>query len=248
MEVIRVRLEKLQACLKEQISAETDASLSDEHARKRLDEAKAKSKAALMDILREISSTEKSCLALEDRKALDHELYMILADQETGNTLKWPLIRSLEHPYCYRAFLGLPEVMEQTRKFLTTIKAAKVEEILKECIPLDTTKESEEISAFDTCVWMEQVLSYMTGDGKRKKELDGFAMSTQSKNHIRAAINRVKSRQDQLKSSATSKIQNDSTQAIEQVAIIVDRDVRVLDQERETRRSLDLSKLVGNER
>ena len=251
MATITGQLETLKKCLEKQKECTSNSKTADTDSNKELlAQVKLDTKTALADLLRCLSSIEKGGLPTEDREKLDHQLHLLATNADSSQLLKWPLVRALEDPRCYRAFLGLPRVMEQTRRFLSTVKPTTLEEILKTCLPSDInsaqTTPTCTVEDPDLVVWVEQVLSYMTGDGRRKKELGGFVMVAQSKNALRAAINRAKTKRTQIqaimKSHSTSASKDQSSTSAK--AVFIDRDVRVVDQERQARQSLDLCKLV----
>jgi len=55
-----------------------------------------------------------------------------------------------------------------------------------------------------TLQWVEQVLVFMVGAGRFKKDLGGFELKGPSKNKVKAAINLVKKRRKELLSSVES--------------------------------------------
>jgi hypothetical protein len=137
--------------------------------------AKESTKHALFALLKAVSP--KDSLPPERRQEMD----MFLMKHAT--VLKWSLLRSLSHAGHYRAFLGLSQTMEQIRRFLTAAKKSKLGEILVRDVDWSTT-------SLDTLNWVEQVLQFMTGDGRRKKDLGGFVL--QDKGPIRAALKKVR--------------------------------------------------------
>lgn len=243
-EAIQCDLKKLKEVLERQSSVRSDATTKGN--KEALALAKLDTKAAVVELLLCIASIEKSTLKTEDREKLDQELHLLATTKSTGPMLKWPLARALEDRRCYRAFLGLPCVMEETRRFLSTIKPATLEEILKTCIPtVDDNNDSCEVPDDSELLgWVEQVLSYMTGDGRRKKELGGFVMVPVGKNALRAAINRAKSQRLAATTIRNSQESTSTTPHTQASAVFIDRDVRVTDQERQARQSLDLFMLV----
>ena len=108
-------LESLQKCVAHQ--REIDQRNTKEE--KRIDESvdttqqlfqasKDGTKHALFQLLLHVSQASKDELDLGKRQALDNSIHNVVE-------LKWPLLRALEDPSKYRAFLGLPRTMEQTR-------------------------------------------------------------------------------------------------------------------------------------
>ncbi|CAB9506587.1 expressed unknown protein [Seminavis robusta] len=195
--------------------------------------AKDATKSALFSLLEAVSAAPKDDLPVQVRQQVDDFL------MANATILKWPLLRSLSWPKHYRAFLGLPKTMEQTRRFLTTVSSAKLQDILVHNLDLSEVA----VGSQQDLVWMQDVLQQLTGDGRRKKELGGFVLL--DKNAVRAAINKAKSRQKELQKL---KEQADTTAKATKVAKPVhyemERDVRLVDQERQTARASDLSSLV----
>lgn len=189
--------------------------------------AKDVTKGALFALLKAVSLASKDDLSPERRQQLDETLM-----NQDATILKWPLLRSLSNATHYRAFLGLPKTMEQTRRFLTAISGGpKLQQILVEDLDISVIDNLQDLQ------WVEQVLQYMTGDGRRKKDLGGFVL--QNKGSVRAALNKIKSRQKELeaanKSEATKK---------KPVEYEMERDIRVVDAERQAARASDFASLV----
>jgi hypothetical protein len=236
-------LKTLQERIKEQQeSSSSSKSKSDENEKQK---QKEQTKSSLFALLATISSATKTDLSPETRQQIDTEL---MACPNLA-LLKWPLVRALEYPTSsssshYRAFLGLPKTMEQTRRFLTQISVDKLREILgtatKHNLDDDLTSTSPTTTVQDL-KWVEEVLQYMTGDGKRKKELGGFVLL--DKSVVKGAMNRVsrlrKDLEQKQKQQHQAKEQSSSqttTTKPRQVVQELERDVRVLDKEREQAR------------
>jgi hypothetical protein len=125
--------------------------------------------------------------------------------------------------------------MEQTRRFLTKISSAKLRDILGENnLDLNAAINTQEL------IWVENVLQFMTGDDKRKKELGGFVL--QDKSVVRGAINRTIQRRKELEKSAKAAAKSSSKP--ETVQYELERDVRLVDQERELARASDFGSLI----
>ena len=144
--------------------------------------------------------------------------------------LKWPLLRSLSQATNYRAFLGLPQTMEQTRRFLTTVSGKKSEEILVQNL------DFAQISNPQDLIWVQDVLQFMTGDGRRKKDLGGFVL--QDKGPVRAAINKARNREKQLQQESKA------GKTVKPIEHSMERDIRIVDQERQEARAKDFGSLI----
>lgn len=184
-------------------------------------------KSVLFRLLQEISVAPKDELSAETRQQLDGLL------SKHATILKWPLLRSLSSPNNYRAFLGLPNVMEKTRRFLTTASSAKLQEILVRDLDISIIENQQDL------IWVEQVLTFMTGDGRRKKDLGGFTL--QDKGPVRAALNKVKSQCKKLEEK--SKVQQTQQKPVKYE---LERDVRIVDAERQSARVGDFASLVDD--
>ena len=195
-------------------------------------EAKAAKAAALNDLLDSVSRAPKAELPESTRAEVDSALV------ELGVALKWPLIRSLERAASYRALLGLPRTMEQTRRYLTTVADAKLRELFDQGLADDVAKCADS----QTLVWVEEVLAFMTGAGRFKKDLGGFELRGQGKNIVKAAINRTKKRRKELEKQSAPAAERKSN--ARQKEYVMDRDVRLEDREREQARSVSMAKML----
>jgi hypothetical protein len=220
--------------LQERIRGQQEAIESKSDNEEEKQRAKEQTKSALFALLSTISNAAKADLSPETRHQIDTEL-MACANL---SLLKWPLVRALECPAShYRAFLGLPKTMEQTRRFLTQISVDKLREILG-TKHLDLTA----LTNVQDLIWVEEVLQYMTGDGQRKKELGGFVLV--DKSVVKGAINRASRLRKEL-----DKQQNQAKRTQtkpRQVQYELERDVRILDQEREQARGNAIGTLIDN--
>jgi hypothetical protein len=138
--------------------------------------------------------------------------------------------------------------MEETRRFLTQISQPKLQEIMKE---LQTNMNLQHISAISPSElqWIEQVLLYMIGDGKRKNELGGFVLS--HKGVVRGAINKaVQCRSDiehQARKEAVAVANNNNKESSKsEVTYEMQRDVRQIDEERQRARTAAVHALVDD--
>ena len=107
----------------------------------------------------------------EERRELDGAL------SPDAAALKGALLKALKVCALYRAFLGLPSLMEETRRLLSAAPAKGVASYLEEalCADIDACADPRAL------VCVQEVLRYMSGDGKLKKELGGFEMSGPAK-------------------------------------------------------------------
>lgn len=182
-----------------------------------------------------------------DRAKIDSSLlpHVLVDDAAATKVLRWPAVRALEDPKHYRALLGLPQTKEQTRRYLTAIPPQKCKEIMKNLsIQLLEAREKYlggDHLPKDDLRWVEQLLSYLTGDGRLKKELAGFQLGQQQKQSVREMLNKAKQlRMDLTKESVSAKI--DSGKANEcKETVFIDRDIRLEDKERESRRAADFA-------
>jgi hypothetical protein len=215
--------------LQERIREQQEAIRSENGDDEEKQRAKERTKSALFALLATISSATKADLSPETRQQIDAEL-MACANL---SLLKWPLVRALEYPSHYRAFLGLPKIMEQTRRFLTQISVEKLREIL------GTNLDLAPLTNVQDHMWVEEVLQYMTGDGRRKKELGGFVLL--DKSVVKGAINRTsRLRKDLEKQNQAKQSQN----IPREVHYELERDVRLIDQEREQVRGNAIGTLI----
>jgi hypothetical protein len=197
--------------------------------------SKESTKSALFTLFSAISKAPKDVLTPEMRQQIDAEL-MVLTKGGGATVLKFPLLRALQDPGNYRAFLGLPQIMEQTRRFLTQVSVAKLRDILGEnSLDLNAATDAQEL------VWVENGLQFMTGDGKRKKELGGFVL--QDKSVVRGAINRATQKRKELEKSVKAAAKNTKPETVQYE---LERDVRLVDQEREQARANDFGSLIDN--
>ena len=107
----------------------------------------------------------------EERRELDGAL------SPDAAALKGALLKALKVCALYRAFLGLPSLMEETRRLLSAAPAKGAASYLEEalCADIDACADPRAL------VCVQEVLRYMSGDGKLKKELAGFEMSGPAK-------------------------------------------------------------------
>lgn len=193
--------------------------------------AKASAKAALEEsvwaLLRLISQAPKEDLPASVRSELDMALL------EDAVALKWPLLKGLKYCALYRAYLGLPNTMEQTRKHLTLVSASKCSEILgKGGLGADLTacQDAQELR------WVNDVLVFMSGAGRFKKDLGGFELKGPSMNSCRQATNQAKKQLQLLEQGEISKVQNKGDEErktrLGVGAVYIERDYRLDDAKR----------------
>eukprot|EP00579_Thalassiosira_antarctica_P013516 CAMPEP_0201933788 /NCGR_PEP_ID=MMETSP0903-20130614/32318_1 /ASSEMBLY_ACC=CAM_ASM_000552 /TAXON_ID=420261 /ORGANISM="Thalassiosira antarctica, Strain CCMP982" /LENGTH=147 /DNA_ID=CAMNT_0048473819 /DNA_START=51 /DNA_END=494 /DNA_ORIENTATION=+ len=133
--------------------------------------------------------------------------------------------------------------MEETRRFLTTISTNKITELLQDglCKNITTCNNAQ------TLQWVEQVLDFMSGAGRFKKDLGGFELKGTNKQKLKTAMNQVKK---SLKASATAqqtKAQPSSVGANNNNTSsgnFADRDIRLVDREREAARASGMASMV----
>ena len=88
----------------------------------------------------------------------------------------------------HQAFINLPQTLEMTRKNLAAIPAKKATDIIGKDLQDDIVKCSDKA----TLEAIEEVLKFLTGAGRFKKDLGGVDLSTGLKNVCRSSINKTK--------------------------------------------------------
>jgi hypothetical protein len=242
LETLQERIQEQQEAIKIISSDDNDNDNEEEKQR-----AKDRTKSALFALLATISSAAKADLSPETRQQIDTELMSMVNDTTaTKNNValfKWPLVRALEDPsHHYRAFLGLPKTMEQTRRFLTQISVEKLREILGTNLGLGLAS----LTNVQEFTWVEEVLHFMTGDGRRKKELGGFVLL--DKSVVRGALNHASRLRKDLEKNQRNqaKPSQDNKPAQREVQYELERDVRVIDQERAQARANGIGTLIDD--
>lgn len=222
--------------LQERTEEQKEAAKTSNNQEERIKAAKDSTKSALFALLSAISQAPKDVLTPEARQKIDAELM----EQTNAGTavLKFPLLRALQAPCHYRAFLGLPQTLEQTRRFMTQISAAKLRDILGGGDGLDLSN----VTDIQELAWVEKVLHFMTGDDRRKKELGGFVL--QDKSVVRGAINRAAQRRKDLEKAAKQAVI--SARKPVKVQYELERDVRLVDQERQQARASDFGSMIDD--
>ena len=158
------------------VRAQSDAVASADEAS--ISDARVSLSEALNALLSHVAAKD---LSEDERRQLDSAL------SPDAAALKGALLKALKVCALYRAFFGLPVLMEETRKLLTAAPAKGVSAYLEEalCADIDTCSDPRAL------VCVQEVLKYMTGEGKLKKELGGFELSGPAKKSCRTATNRA---------------------------------------------------------
>ena len=101
--------------------------------------------------------------------------------------LKNALLKALRACALHRAFLGLPALLEETRRLLTAASAKLVATTLETelCADVEACEDARALG----CV--VEVLNVLLGSGKLKKELGGFDLSAPAKKSCRTALNKA---------------------------------------------------------
>lgn len=155
-------------------------------------DALAPARDALADALAALLYNVASRDAPEDeRRTLDSTLAPDAA------ALKGALLKSLRVAALHRAFLGLPALMEATRRLLCAAPAKGVATYLEEalCADLAACAEPRAVAS------VAEVLSFMAGNGRLKKELGGFDLAAPHKKSVRTALNRATRRLAEVESA-----------------------------------------------
>jgi hypothetical protein len=200
-------------------------------------EAKAVAKAALQVALNElfvlVATTPKEDMPPTVREELDHAL---MAD---AAGLKWILINALKQTSHYRTFLGLPQTMEQTRRFITNITPKKAIEVFDEELGADLGKceDAQELG------YVDQVLVFLSGAGRFKKELGGFEMKGAIKQAVKKATNQTAKRRQQVAAANSASI---VTANSKEKKPEIERDFRIDEAERDVARASEMESLFDH--
>ena len=109
--------------------------------------------------------------------------------------LKNALLKALRACALHRAFLGLPALLEETRRLLTAASAKLVATTLRSlCADVEACEDARALG----CV--VEVLNVLLGSGKLKKELGGFDLSAPAKKSCRTALNKATRRLEAARS------------------------------------------------
>lgn len=116
---------------------------------------------------------------LPEREKIDASL------SPRATALKGALLKALKVCALYRAFTGLPLLMEQTRRLLTAAPTSGVATYLEKelCADIEACSDRRALE----CVG--EVLSFILAKGRLKKELAGFDLPSRSKQSVRTACN-----------------------------------------------------------
>eukprot|EP00908_Phaeocystis_cordata_P024603 Transcript_7061.p1 GENE.Transcript_7061~~Transcript_7061.p1 ORF type:complete len:232 (+),score=101.01 Transcript_7061:111-806(+) len=196
------------------VRAERDAVASADEAA--LGDARAALSEALNALLLHVATTD---VPEDDRRALDAAL------SPDAAALKGALLKALKVCALHRAFLGLPALMEETRKLLTAAPAKGVATYLEVelCADIDACTDPRAL------VCVQEVLKHLSGDGKLKKELGGFELSGPAKKSCRTASNRASKAFIAMEAAQRQQAMANGQQKPRQFEM--DRDVRVEDAE-----------------
>ena len=186
---------------------------------------------AVQELLTEVASKD---VGETERRALDGALAPHALD------LKGALLKALRLCGCARGFLGLPALMEETRKLLCAAPAKGVATYLEEalCADIENSSQSGDRRALAAVVDLMSFLtgqSLETGKARLKKELGGAELPTPHKKSCRTALNKASKALEALETAAR-KEQAAARGATTRPAYEMDRDVRLDDAEEEERR------------
>ena len=96
----------------------------------------------------------------------------------------------------------------------------------------------------ETLQWVEQVLVFMSGAGRFKKDLNGFELKGPFKNKVKAAINLVKKRRNELENSVESQKKPPNCPKSVRPITEMARDFRLDDEEREEARNSGMESMI----
>lgn len=203
------------------------------------DAATAEVSIALDAVLLRISSTPKEDLPEPIRCRYD--VALVDLDGEVS-ALKRPFLNSLRRSGHYRAFLGLPRTLERVRRYFTGVSLKKAADILEGKKGL--TRDIQNCTSPDSLQWVEPVLRQLSGEGRFKRDLEGFELSSPVKGKIRAVINIAKKHIKELekKKNGGGRSGNSRTNAVP--AVHMERDVRLVDQERRVAQSVGMEQMI----
>ena len=182
---------------------------------------------AVADLLLDVASRDADEVEL---RALDTALAPHAVD------LKGALLKALRVCACARGFLGLPALMEETRRLLCAAPAKGCATYLEDALAAD-------IAACTSLPMLRTVidlLSFMQGQGRLKKELGGFDLPAPHKKSCRTALNRATKQIDALEAAQAKRsttIWNPTNPAKPSV-VEMERDYRLDEAEESTAREL----------
>jgi len=197
--------------------------------------------AALHALLRHISIHD---IPETTRLGVDEEI-----SSKHATVLKWGLLRGLQYTDLARSYLGLPRTLEKTRIFLSLISVGKTNEILQKELGknIDTLKnlsvddDDDDGGSIgkkaDELKYVAEVMTFMTGHGRFKKDLNGSDLSKDAKKICRTAINKAEKLEKELREKMLEKAKEQkSADPKKTKEVWMEKDVRVEDREREEAR------------
>jgi hypothetical protein len=220
---------ELLVCVQSKVAEQTSAG--DDKEAKAV--AKAALQVALNDLFLLVATTPKQDMPAAVREELDNAL---LAD---AAGLKWILINALKNTAHYRTFLGLPQTMEQTRRFITNITPKKAIEVFDEELGADLGR-CEDIQVLG---YVDQVLVFLSGAGRFKKELGGFEMKGAIKQAVKKATNQAAKRRQQVVAANSVKLESSDVKSKQPE---IERDCRLDDVERDAARASGMESLFDH--
>jgi hypothetical protein len=148
-----------------------------------LAEARERMAAAVHALLSDVATREAD---EDERRSIDS----ILAPEAAS--LKGALLKALRLCLLARGFLGLPALMEETRRLLCAAPAKGVATYLEEALCKDIVLCKDGRALASVC----DLCNFLLGQGRLKKELGGFDLPTPHKKSVRTALNRAKAALD----------------------------------------------------
>ena len=181
---------------------------------------------AMHSLLCEVSATD---MAEVERRSLDAALSPHAAD------LKSALLKALRVCMCARGLLGLPALMEETRKLLCAAPAKGVATYLEQalCADIDNCSQPRALAAVRDLMHIMTGTNPETGTPRLKKELGGHLLPTSHKKSCRTALNKAVKALDALE--AASREAQQARRPPPRVEM--ERDVRLDDAEDAARRT-----------
>jgi hypothetical protein len=199
----------------------------------KLPSAREKLAEAVQELLTQVASNDVPEL---ERRALDSALSPHAAD------LKGALLKALRLCSCARGFIGLPALMEETRKLLCAAPAKGVATYLEEALCKDIDSCADDARALAAVRDLMAVMtgnSLETGKPRLKKELGGHDLPAPHKKSCRTASNRASRALEVLEIAARKEQLRLANQAQGSTSRVyeMERDVRLDDAEDEARRA-----------
>ena len=170
-----------------------------------------------------------------ERRALDGALSPHAAE------LKGALLKALRVVACARGFLGLPALMEETRKLLCAAPAKGVATYVEEALCADITRchDRRTLAAVVDLMAVMSGNSLETGKPRLKKDLGGADLPPPHKKSCRTALNRAAKGLEALEAAARKEQQASGGKAAASArrSAEMDRDVRLDDADDAARRA-----------